>query len=90
MVPFFDGPFENHLPDVPERDRDRAVTPDRDIKFPIIRTNYLFNIPLGEIRAVFFILCLIKSPSELLLRGYPNHGYGMISAYPQVRIRRKW
>lgn len=25
MVPFFDGPFENHLPDVPERDRDRAA-----------------------------------------------------------------
>lgn len=27
-----DCPFENHLPDVPERDRDRAVTPDRDIE----------------------------------------------------------
>lgn len=26
-----DCPFEHHNPDVPERDRDRAVTPDRDI-----------------------------------------------------------
>lgn len=31
MVPLFDGPFEHHSPDVPERDRDRAVTPERDI-----------------------------------------------------------
>ena len=31
MVPLFDGPFKHHNPDVPEGDRDRAVTPDRDI-----------------------------------------------------------
>lgn len=31
MVPLFDGPFKHHNPDEPERDRDRAVTPDRDI-----------------------------------------------------------
>ena len=32
MVPLFDGPFEHHHPDVPEEDRDRAVTPERDIR----------------------------------------------------------
>ena len=26
-----DCPFEHHNPDVPEEDRDRAVTPERDI-----------------------------------------------------------
>lgn len=26
-----DGPFQSHRSDVPERDRDRAVTPERDI-----------------------------------------------------------
>ena len=31
MVPLFDGPFKHHHPDVPEEDRDRAVTPERDI-----------------------------------------------------------
>lgn len=55
MVPLFDGPFEHHSLDEPERDRDRAVTPDCDIKFPIIRTTICVNIPLGEIRAVFFV-----------------------------------
>lgn len=55
MVPLFDGPFEHHCPDAPERDRDRAVTPDCDIIFPIIRTTICVNIPLGEIRAVFFM-----------------------------------
>ena len=27
-----DCPFEHHNPDVPEKDRDRAVTPERDIR----------------------------------------------------------
>lgn len=31
MVPLFDGPFKPYNPDVPERDRDRAVTPERGI-----------------------------------------------------------
>lgn len=26
MVPLFDGPFEHHSPDVPEKDREHAVT----------------------------------------------------------------
>ena len=32
MVPLFDGPFEHHSLYEPERDRDRAVTPERDIR----------------------------------------------------------
>ena len=31
MAPLFDGPFAHHNPDEPERDRDRAVPPERDI-----------------------------------------------------------
>lgn len=41
MVPLFDGPFKHHNPDEPERDRDRAVTPERDIIFPINSDDYL-------------------------------------------------
>ena len=26
MVPLFDGPFKHHNPDVPEKDREHAVT----------------------------------------------------------------
>lgn len=36
-----DCPFEHHSLDEPEGDRDRAVTPDRDIIFPINSGNYL-------------------------------------------------
>ena len=38
MVPLFDGPFEHHNPDVPERDREHAVT-----HIVTFVTDYLFE-----------------------------------------------
>lgn len=54
-----DGPFEHYPPDAPERDRDRAVTPDCDIIFPIIRTTICVNIPLGDPGGFLFCHLLV-------------------------------
>ena len=42
MVPLFDGPFEHHNPDVPEKDREHAVT--HTVTIVTICVNKAFDI----------------------------------------------